>query len=71
MAPTEQPPARGCFGQKVALAPAFENDFDFSISASESVEVSGEIENVAYLLAKTREMRIINIDVKVCTQATK
>jgi hypothetical protein len=35
------------------------------------VEVSGEIENVAYLLAKTREMRIINIDVKVCTQATK
>ncbi len=68
---TKQPPARGCFGQQVALASAFENDFDFSISASERVEVSGEIENVAYLLGKTREMRNINMDVKLCTQATK
>ena len=56
---TKQPPARGCFGQQVALASAFENDFDFSISASERVEICGEIEHVLYLLKKTREMRNI------------
>jgi hypothetical protein len=46
------------------MTPAFENNFDLSISASERVVICGEIEHVAYLLGKTREMRNINIEAK-------